>query len=170
MAVSGYTLIKLYRGSTNNIQSSIPSVGEPLLDLDKNKLYIGDGETYGGRYIGPFEPGLLDFHKKTLSSNTDINKWQLVNVKTSGGALSLILPVNPSIGDQIRLVDGDESFNTNSCTLLRNGYKINGVDSNLELTDIGQYILYYGNDGTNDTWFVFSVIGTKWYDQGIIGL
>ncbi len=167
MSVAGYTLIKFFRGDSSEVQSVIPEQGEPIVDLSTNKLYIGDGRTSGGRFIGPFQPGLLGFQKVTASSNTNALAWQIINVKTAGGAVDLTLPTTPNIGDQIRIVDGTESFNSQDCTLLRNGSRINGIESNLDLTTVGQYLLYYGNNGSNDTWFIFPIIGEKWFDQGI---
>jgi len=41
--------ILLKRGFEINRESFVPSLGEPLISIDKHRFYIGDGETPGGR-------------------------------------------------------------------------------------------------------------------------
>jgi hypothetical protein len=54
-------------------------------------------------------------------------------VNTSGGAATITLPASPLVGDQISLLDLASTFDTNNCTLARNGNKIMGLTENLVL-------------------------------------
>jgi hypothetical protein len=55
-------------------------------------------------------------------------------VNTSGGAATITLPATPLVGDQISLLDLASTFDTNNCTLNRNGNKIMGLTENLILS------------------------------------
>jgi hypothetical protein len=54
-------------------------------------------------------------------------------VNTSGGAATITLPASPLVGDQISILDLASTFDTNNCTLARNGNKIMGLTENLVL-------------------------------------
>ena len=54
-------------------------------------------------------------------------------VNTSGGAATITLPATPLVGDQISILDLASTFDTNNCTLNRNGNKIMGLTENLVL-------------------------------------
>ncbi len=55
-------------------------------------------------------------------------------VNTSGGAATITLPASPLVGDQISLLDLASTFDTNNCTIARNGNKIMGLTENLILS------------------------------------
>jgi hypothetical protein len=54
-------------------------------------------------------------------------------VDTSSGPITITLPLTPKLGDTIRINDLAGTFNTNNCTIARNGQKIQGVAQNLVL-------------------------------------
>lgn len=60
-----------------------------------------------------------------------------VFVDTSGGVVTITLPLSPSIGDRVLISDFTRSFSANNCTLGRNGEKINGVAADLVLVNNG---------------------------------
>ena len=67
-------------------------------------------------------------------------------VDTSGGAKTITLPASPQVGDQVSIVDLAGTFDTNNCTIARNGNKIMGLTENLILTveDTGITLVYTG--------------------------
>jgi len=67
-------------------------------------------------------------------------------IDTSGGAFTLTLPSTANIGDEIRVVDGVGSFDTNNLTIARNGHKIQRDASDLTVTTEGAaFALVYFN-------------------------
>jgi hypothetical protein len=54
-------------------------------------------------------------------------------VNTSGGAVTITLPASPQTGDQVSILDLASTFDTNNCTIGRNGNKIMGLTENLVL-------------------------------------
>jgi hypothetical protein len=54
-------------------------------------------------------------------------------VNTSGGAVTITLPASPQTGDQVSILDLASTFDTNNCTIGRNGLKIMGLTENLIL-------------------------------------
>jgi hypothetical protein len=67
-------------------------------------------------------------------------------VDTTNGAKSLTLPVSATLGDTIRINDLAGTFNSNACTILRNGHKIQGVaDDIIASTKNASFGLVYSN-------------------------
>jgi len=69
-------------------------------------------------------------------------------VDTSGGAVTVTLPATPSLGDEIRFIDSNATFDTNNLTVDRNGNPISGDASNLTVATerAGFGLVFY--DGT----------------------
>jgi hypothetical protein len=55
-------------------------------------------------------------------------------VNTSAGAITITLPASPQTGDQVSILDLASTFDTNNCTIGRNGLKIMGLTENLILS------------------------------------
>jgi hypothetical protein len=55
-------------------------------------------------------------------------------VNTSAGAVTITLPATPQTGDQVSILDLASTFDTNNCTIGRNGLKIMGLTENLILS------------------------------------
>jgi len=67
-------------------------------------------------------------------------------VDCSGGAVTVTLPVSPSMGDEIRIIDATGNASTNNITIARNGSNIQGVADNLIIdTDRAAFGLVYYN-------------------------
>mgnify|MGYP001407395402 CR=1 FL=1 len=58
---------------------------------------------------------------------------QGVFVNSTAGTKTVTLPANPTLGDQVRIVDAYGTSATNNITIARNSKKIMGADSNLVL-------------------------------------
>ena len=81
----------------------------------------------------------------TTSAYTAVNNDQVI-VDTSGGVVTLTLPASPSVGNEVTIIDGKGSFNTNNLTVNRNGSNINGAASNLTVSTNGTaFTLVYLN-------------------------
>jgi|9_EtaG_2_1085328.scaffolds.fasta_scaffold05694_2 hypothetical protein len=69
-------------------------------------------------------------------------------VDTSSGAVTVTLPASPSAGDIVGIADLKGTFDTNAVSLCRNGSKIKGSCSNVDLKDerMATNIIYSGSD------------------------
>jgi hypothetical protein len=67
---------------------------------------------------------------------------------TTGGAFTVTLPLSPSAGDVIGVADYAKTFDTDNCTLGRNGSNINGDASDSILTTEGLAVTLVYVDGT----------------------
>ncbi len=77
-------------------------------------------------------------------------------VDTSGGAVTITLPLSPAVGDSVRFIDVAGSFNTNNLTVARNGSKIMGLTENLtENTQYSAFGLVYS--GSTYGWVLIEV-------------
>jgi hypothetical protein len=83
------------------------------------------------------------------SGYTAVSGDQLL-VDTSGGGLGIpvtvTLPVSPSIGDEVTIIDSGNAFGSNNLTVGRNGSNILGVAANLTVSTNGAaFTLVYVN-------------------------
>jgi hypothetical protein len=76
-------------------------------------------------------------------------------VDTTSGAITVTLPASPSIGDFVTIKDYAETFDTNNCTIGRNGSKIGGQDTDSVLTTEGIGLTLVFTDSTQG-WLVTS--------------
>ena len=80
------------------------------------------------------------------STNVSINKSEAYMVDTTGGGVTVTLPATPNLGDTIRLMDLAGTFDTNNCTVARNGENIMGLAEDLILSTENAAIgLVYSN-------------------------
>jgi hypothetical protein len=70
----------------------------------------------------------------STSTNITIAANDRYFVNTSGGAVTITLPASPQTGDQVSILDLASTFDTNNCTIGRNGLKIMGLTENLILS------------------------------------
>ena len=67
-------------------------------------------------------------------------------VNTTGGAITMTLPVSATLGDTIRINDLAGTFSTNNLTIARNSHKIQGLSDNLLVNvDETSFGLVYSN-------------------------
>lgn len=89
---------------------------------------------------------------EVTTNRTAVNGDKLI-VDTTSGPITVTLPILPSIGELISIIDGGSGsgFATNALTINRNGSKINGATSNLVVgTEAAAFTLVY--TGINRGW------------------
>ena len=83
---------------------------------------------------------------QSTSSSITIAANDRYFVDTTSAARTITLPASPQTGDQVSLLDLAGTFDTNNCTVGRNGNKIMGLTENLVLSveDTGITLVYTG--------------------------
>ena len=71
--------------------------------------------------------------QSVVTSNTTMVSGKGYFVNTTSGAITMTLPASPSAGDYVAIKDYAATFQTNSCTIARNGSNIQGAANNSEL-------------------------------------
>ena len=94
-----------------------------------------------------------DTTAKTTAFTAVSGKGYFVN--TTSGAITVTLPASPSAGDIVAVSDYAQTFDTNNCTLARNGSNIEGAASDLVLDAEGLAINLIYVDATKG-WKVVS--------------
>jgi hypothetical protein len=92
------------------------------------------------------ESGITAASWSEASSNTTLAAEEKVIVDTSTNAIILTLPTNPSLGNEIRVIDGAGNASNNSITLFGNGSNIEAETSNVVVdVDRSAFTLVYYN-------------------------
>jgi len=101
------------------------------------------GRTIRSGIAGITSLGALPNVDQTTSSAIESNKVYWVN--TTSSALNLTLPANANKGDIVRIFDVANTFDTNACTIVRNGHLIMGLAENLTISTEGAAfdLVYY---------------------------
>lgn len=84
-----------------------------------------------------------------VSGNTTAADGKGYMADSSGGAFTITLPSNPSLGHTVSVVDASSSFSTNNVTMGRNGNKIMGLDQDLVLDSDNDAIELIYSNSTN---------------------
>jgi len=136
------TIIKVKRGSTLEVESYTPQMGEPVWNSQTNRLYVGDGVSLGGNPVFPFDI-IHDHQNKILDKD----------LITAPGA--------PTIGDRY-IVAGlggtwspaiindvaEWKLNGWEFTTPRNGAELYVEDEDLVYRFIGSSWIKWGQDHT----------------------
>ena len=83
---------------------------------------------------------------KTGDFTADKGEGYFVN--TTSAEIDVTLPASPSAGDLVGIRDYAKTFDSNTCFLLRNGSKIDGIEGDMRLTTEGQSIILIFVDST----------------------
>ena len=67
---------------------------------------------------------------------------------TTSAVITVTLPLSPSVGDEVSILDARGTWGSNNLTVDRNGLKINSADSDLTLNTNGQSITLVYVDAT----------------------
>ena len=135
------TLIQLKRGTKEALYSIVPEVAEPVWAIDTKQLFVGDGVTPGGVLAGG-SGGTNTFPTFWYNTSFTAQIGGLYAIDTTQGVVTITLPSNPSIGNQIRIVDAKDKFPTNKVVINPNGRRVNEGYGNYDITNNGCYIIY----------------------------
>ena len=86
----------------------------------------------------------------TTSTNINASAGDKLIVDVSSGVVTVTLPSSPSMGDEVRIIDGEGNAATNNITVARNGNKIQASDSDfvIDIDRAGIGFVYYNvNNG-----------------------
>ena len=90
--------------------------------------------------------GLSAWAEKTSDYTASAGDRLIVDVSSS--EVTITLPASPSLGDEVAIIDGSSSAETNNITIARNGEKIDGSDSDLtiDVNGAATNLVYYNTD------------------------
>lgn len=104
--------------------------------------------------VAPEPPTKLPNQDVATSVAITANKAYWVD--TTGGTVTLTLPATAAMGDQIRIFDVSNTFDTNACSVDRNGNLIMGAADNLTISTEGAaFELVYYNAAKG--WRIFTI-------------
>jgi hypothetical protein len=81
----------------------------------------------------------------TSSTNVNASAGDKLFIDVSSGTVQVTLPAGPSMGDEVRIIDGEGNAATNNITVARNGSKIQAGDSDfiIDFDRAGVGFVYY---------------------------
>ena len=81
----------------------------------------------------------------TSSTNINASAGDKLFIDVSSGTVQVTLPAGPSMGDEVRIIDGEGNAATNNITVARNGSKIQAGDSDfiIDFDRAGVGFVYY---------------------------
>ncbi len=81
----------------------------------------------------------------TSSTNVNASAGDKLFIDVSSGTVQVTLPAGPSMGDEVRIIDGEGNAATNNITVARNGSKIQAGDSDfiIDFDRAGLGFVYY---------------------------
>jgi len=88
----------------------------------------------------------LNWVKKTAAYTAHPGDNLLVD--TTSAAVTITLPAVAKFGDHVRIVDSDATFDTNNCTVDRNGHNIRSAAANITMAVESQYVSLVYIDAT----------------------
>lgn len=124
-----------------------PAPGFFRFNTDRNFLEFYNGTSW--LPVGAFET-------VNTSNNVTASAGQQIFLDTSGGARTITLPSSPQIGDTVRIFDAARTFDTNTCTVGRNGSLIMGDSADLTVDSEGASFDIVYSGGTYG-WRILSV-------------
>ena len=116
-----------------------PAAGYLRYNTDTNTFEGYNGTQWSG--IGGGNPWITKTSAFTAANNDRIF------VDTSSSAVTITLPATPNTGDNVRVVDLAGTFDTNNCTIGRNGEKIMNLTEDLIISteDAAIGLVYTGS-------------------------
>lgn len=121
--------------------------GSLRFNTDRNFLELYNGTAW--LPVGSFET-------VSTASNVTAHAGQQIFMDTSSGGRTITLPSSPAVGDTIRVFDSNKTFDSNACTIARNGERIMGDTADMTVDSEGaSFDLIYS--GSAQGWRLLSV-------------
>jgi len=125
------------------VNTVAPQCGTTLtLGENDDTVVLGTGAAFGGG-VGAVK---WETTPQTGSFGAVAGRGYFMN--TTSGPLTLTLPATPSAGDIVSVKDYAQTFNTNNCTLARNGSNIEGTASDAVLDGAAESVTFVYVDST----------------------
>lgn len=142
------TVQTMSAGSTANRPTLAASqAGTTYYNTDVNQMEV---------WSGTYWHVLGEYPNVTITTNTAATSNHSYWVNTTSGAVSLTLPASPRQGDFIKITDVAGTFNTNNCTVLRNGNPIMRIADDMTISTQGASIRMVFYDATRG-WLIESI-------------
>ena len=107
-------------------------------------LFDWDGTRWVASMSGLKDLTYLNGSRSIVAANTQAMVKDILHVNTTASALTVTLPLAPSVGDVVTVADAKGTFSVNNCILARNGQNIRGAASNYDLDiDYKMYTAVY---------------------------
>ena len=90
----------------------------------------------------------IDWQSSIKTSDFTAVAGQGYFVNTTSGSITVTLPASPSLGDLVAIADYAGTFDTNKCTLNRNGSKIESAAENSQIEKERQVTVLTYSDAT----------------------
>lgn len=130
-----------------NQRPTAPASGFFRYNTDRNFI-----EFYNGTAWLP----VGTFQTVTTSSDVTAEAGQQIFLDTSSSGRTITLPASPQVGDTVRVFDVSRTFDTNVCTLARNGELIMGDAADMTVDSEGaSFDLIYS--GSSQGWRLMTV-------------
>ena len=145
------TTDNLSEGTTNNYYSS--TLANADIDTRVNKAFV-DGLNVNADTLDSLDS--TDFRRSIGNTSITTDTTLVANnnyfVDTSSNAVTLTLPLTPSLGDEIYVLHVNGNLNTNNIVIAGNGEDIQGLsqDMDIGLEFAGLTLIYGGTTG----WFI----------------
>ena len=161
-----FTEIVCRRGTTARRLMVIPKLGEPIYDINRKELFIGDNITLGGISVSnsPFDP---TFRSIMESSDFAALSYDMIAVDTTHNSIRCVLPIDPAVGAIVRLFDYASTFGTHNLVIDGNGKLVNYSDNDLLLSSKGGYVAVFTKYQTNGSWVVINAESSRWWNHFI---
>lgn len=143
----------------NTAQRTVNSIGSLRYNTDTGKFEGYNASGWG--QIGGTPVGAFLFKN---SSYTAVDGDRIA-IDTSGGPVTITMPVSPSTNAIVEFIDRENTFNTHNLTIERNGSTIEGSAQDL-IADISSTNFYLQYDGA--TWRVFGIATGTQYFEGVL--
>lgn len=105
-----------------------------IADLDSDASAIEAEISARREADSSLQAAISGINSYEVTSNVSIVANDEVFADTTSGIITLTLPASPANGSRVRVIDPKGTWGTNKCVIARNGNKIAGFSSDLELT------------------------------------
>lgn len=92
----------------------------------------------------------ITWSTSTVNVSASVNNGYFIN--TTSSAVTILLPSSATIGDTIKVTDFYNNFETNNCTISRNGHNIMGVAEDFNCNINGMSLTLTYSDTTKGWW------------------